>query len=101
MFLIFLLANTFSTSSWAGPAIGALDWQQLAVTAARPQQHVAKTGLLEGCSSPLARTAGAKERGVKRGEELLDVVFIQLTVHSTDAHVLHHLNTTESCNTSA
>lgn len=34
-------------------------------------------------------------------EELLDVVFIQLTVHSTDAHVLHHLNTTESCNTSA
>jgi len=25
---------------------------------------------------------------------LLDVVFIQLTVHSTDAHVLHHLNTT-------
>lgn len=34
-------------------------------------------------------------------EELLDVVFIQLTVHSTDAHVLHHLNTTESHNTSA
>lgn len=32
---------------------------------------------------------------------LLDVVFIRLTVHSTDAHVLHHLNTTESCNTSS
>lgn len=37
----------------------------------------------------------------KRRKCLLDVVFIRLTVHSTDAHVLHHLNTTESCNTSS
>lgn len=42
-----------------------------------------------------------KEDAVKNKYSLLDVVFIQLTVHSTDAHVLHHLNTTESCNTSS
>lgn len=93
------------------------------MTAGRPRQHVARTGLSEephgpapaprhaalGLISSLATCLAEEDLGRPgRGdeedegrEELLDVVFIQLTVHSTDAHVLHHLNTTESCNTSA
>lgn len=92
------------------------------MTAGRPRQHVAQTGLSEEAlgsaptlehaelgffSIPAARFGPSRTPGEHGSdedegrEELLDVVFIQLTVHSTDAHVLHHLNTTESCNTSA
>lgn len=55
------------------------------------------------CYAQIEKKKNLSERQGQQKEKrcLLDVVFIQLTVHSTDAHVLHHLNTTESCNTSS